>query len=136
MPNTFSGKGNLADVPVLKRVTVKGAERSVAEMRVFFDEYAYDVATEQYEQRGGIWLQVSLWDQRGEDAARVLRKGARVRVEGSLRQFMYTPEGAAGEVPGFQVTADELTMCLGRVESAVLRAPRGERATTDVAAGT
>ena len=127
MPNTFSGKGNLADAPTLKRVTVKGEERSVAEMRVFFDEYAYDADSEQYAQKGGIWLQVSQWDRRGEDAARVLRKGARVRVEGSLRQFMYTPEGAAGEVPGFQVTADDVTLCLGRVEAVEFRAPRGDR---------
>ena len=41
---------------------------------MFFDEYAYDASTNEYSQRGGIWLQVSQWDQRGEDAARVLRK--------------------------------------------------------------
>ena len=124
MPNNFSGKGNLADAPTLKHVKVKGEDRTVAEMRVFFDDYAFDASTNEYSQRGGFWLQVSQWDQRGEDAVRVLRKGARVHVEGSLRQFMYTPEGAAAEVPGFQVVADDVTLCLGRVEGIELRAPR------------
>ena len=133
MPNNFSGKGNLADAPTLKHVTVKGEDRAVAEMRVFFDEYAYDASTNEYSQRGGIWLQVSQWDQRGEDAARVLRKGARVRVDGSLRQFMYTPEGAATEVPGFQIVADDVTLCLGRIEAVEMRAPR-ERADAGVPA--
>ena len=76
MPNNFSGKGNLADAPTLKHVKVKGEDRTVAEMRVF-DDHAFDPDTNEYSQRGGIWLQVSQWDQRGEDAARVLRKGAR-----------------------------------------------------------
>ncbi|NMG30193.1 single-stranded DNA-binding protein [Aromatoleum evansii] len=115
MPNVFRGKGNLADTPILKHVPVNGADEVVAEMRVFFDDYAYDQANDAYLQVGGFWMGVSLWGQRGEDAARVLRRGARVQVEGVLKQFLYSLEGAPDKVPGFQVTADDVTLCLGRV---------------------
>ncbi|QTQ34756.1 Single-strand DNA-binding protein [Aromatoleum petrolei] len=115
MPNVFRGKGNLGDTPILKHVPVNGADEVVAEMRVFFDDYAYDQVTDEYQQVGGFWMSVSLWGQRGEDAARVLRRGARVQVEGVLKQFMYSPEGAPDKVPGFQVTADDVALCLGRV---------------------
>ncbi|WP_407280391.1 single-stranded DNA-binding protein [Aromatoleum evansii] len=115
MPNVFRGKGNLGDTPILKHVPVNGADEVVAEMRVFFDDYAYDQANDEYQQVGGFWMSVSLWGQRGEDAARVLRRGARVQVDGVLKQFLYSHEGAADKVPGFQVTADDVTLCLGRV---------------------
>ncbi|MCK0508195.1 AcaB family transcriptional regulator [Aromatoleum anaerobium] len=115
MPNVFRGKGNLADTPILKHVAVNGADEVVAEMRVFFDDYAYDQANDEYQQVGGFWMSVSLWGQRGEDAARLLRRGARVQVEGVLKQFLYLPDGASDKVPGFQVTADDVTLCLGRV---------------------
>jgi single-strand DNA-binding protein len=124
MPNTFQGKGNLADAPTLKTVTIAGEDRKVAEMRVMFDEYSYDDAKAQYVQDGGFWLGVSVWDHRAEDAARLLRKGCRVRVEGTLRQFLYAVEGAAEKVPGYQMLADDITLCLGRIESIVFKAKR------------
>ncbi|HEY0920549.1 MAG TPA: hypothetical protein VGD93_15150, partial [Devosia sp.] len=80
MPNVFRGKGNLGDTPILKHVPINGVDEVVAEMRVFFDDYAYDQANGEYQQVGGFWMSVSLWGQRGEDAARVLRRGARVQV--------------------------------------------------------
>ena len=124
MTNTFHGKGNLADAPTLKTVVVNGKDRKVAEMRVMFDEYSYDDATKEYVQDGGFWLGVSIWDQRGEDVARLLRKGVRVNVDGSLRQFMYTVEGTDIKVPGFQVVADDITLCMGRIESVTYKAKR------------
>lgn len=127
MSNQFFGKGNLADAPALKVVKVGGEDRHVAEMRVMFDEYRYNDAKQEYEQAGGFWMQVSMWDEGGKNAARLLRKGARVKVEGTLRQFMYTPDGAKEPVPGFQVVADEVTLCLGsRIES-IAYAPKRER---------
>lgn len=124
MPNRFCGKGNLAEAPTLKHVVIKGEDRQVAEMRVFFDEYAYDQDKEQYVQDGGFWMGVSIWDKKAEDAARVLRKGCRVSVEGTLRQFLYAVDGAAEKVPGFQVLADDIALTLGRVESANYRPKR------------
>ena len=126
MPNTFQGKGNLADAPTLKTVSVKGEDRVVAEMRVMFDNYSFDQASQQYEQSGGFWMGVSIWDERAQDAARVLRKGARISVTGSLRQFLYTVEGAAEKVPGYQILADDITLALGRVDAVSYRPKREE----------
>lgn len=127
MPNVFKGRGNLGDTPVLKHIPVNGVDEVVAEMRVFFDDYAYDPANDEYQQVGGFWMRVSLWGQRGEDAARLLKRGARVQVEGVLKQFIYLPDGAAEKVPGFQITADDVTLCLGRV-SRVEYKPKREQA--------
>jgi single-strand DNA-binding protein len=124
MPNSFHGKGNLGDAPTLKTVSVSGKDRKVAEMRVMFDEYSYDETTKEYTQAGGFWLGVSIWDDRAENAARLLRKGCRVSVDGTLRQFMYAVEGAAEKVPGFQVLADDITLCMGRIESVAFKAKR------------
>lgn len=127
MSNQIFGKGNLADAPALKVVKVGNEDRHVAEMRVMFDEYRYNEAKQDYEQAGGFWMQVSLWDDAGQNAARLLRKGARVKVEGTLRQFMYTPEGAKEPVPGFQIVADEVALCLGSRVEGVTFAPKRER---------
>ncbi len=116
MPNKFTGKGNLADAPTLKTVRVKGEDRKVAEMRVFFDEYSRNEDGE-FEQDGGLWLGVSIWGQRAEAAARLLRRGARVNVEGQLRSFLYTVEGASEKVPGFQVLADDISLSMSRIDS-------------------
>lgn len=116
MPNRFSGKGNLADAPTLKTVRINNEDRKVAEMRVFFDEYSRN-ADGDFEQDGGIWLGVSIWGARAEAASRLLRRGARVSVEGQLRQFLYSVEGASEKVPGFQVLADDILLSMSRIES-------------------
>lgn len=126
MPNTFVGKGNLGTAPVLKTVRVGGVDRKVAEVRVFFDEYYFDDTKQEYVQEGGFWMQVSQWDERGEEAARLLRQGYRVKVEGRLREFMYTVEGTDIKVPGFQIIADDITLCLNRIESITAK-PKRER---------
>lgn len=56
----------------------------------------------------------------------MLRKGARVSVTGSLRQFLYTVEGAAEKVPGYQILADDITLALGRVDAVSYRPKREE----------
>ena len=81
--NNFSGKGNLADALTLKHVTVKGEDRAVAEMRVFFDEYAYDASTNEYSQRVASGCRC----RNGTSAARMqpvsCAAGARVRSTGA-----------------------------------------------------
>jgi single-strand DNA-binding protein len=94
MSNTFVGTGNLGATPVLKHVQVNGEDRAVCELRVFFDEYGSDAQGE-LQQTGGFWLSGSIWDRRAEAAAKLLRKGARIRVEGRLRQEIW--EGKAAE---------------------------------------
>lgn len=79
MPNTFQGKGNLADAPTLKTVSVKGEDRVVAEMRVMFDNYSFDQATQQYEQSGGFWMGC-----RSGTSAPRMRQGCCARARGSV----------------------------------------------------
>ncbi|WP_230971752.1 single-stranded DNA-binding protein [Nitrogeniibacter aestuarii] len=125
MPNTFLGKGNLADTPTIKYVPTADGERVVAEMRVFFDKYGRNDEGD-IEQTGGFWMKVSLWGDRGEQAARLLRRGSRVSVEGTLEEFMYTVEGTDIKVPGYQVRADDVTLTMGRIESVTFRAKRNQ----------
>lgn len=123
MPNTFSGKGNLADSPTLKHVTIRGEARTVADMRVFFDEFGQNDDGD-IVQKGGFFMGVSIWGKKGEDAARLLRKGARVRVDGRLEQFNYKDKETGELTPAFQIIADDINLALSRVESITFTAKR------------
>jgi single-strand DNA-binding protein len=123
MPNQFIGTGNLADAPSLKRVTVDGDERAVANLRIFFDEYSRDDHGE-FTQRGGLWFNVSAWDQLAENAARLLRKGARVRIEGRLKAGQWIDKDTGETRPTIEIVADDITLKLGRIESVTFRAAR------------
>ena len=127
MPNTFSGKGNLADSPTLKNVMVKGELQTVAEMRVFFDEFSHNEQGE-IVQDGGFSMSVSIWRKKGEDAARLLRKGARVKVDGTLKKFMYKDKETGKELPDFQILADDINLSLTRVDKVEFRAKREQAA--------
>ncbi|MGH8547463.1 MAG: single-stranded DNA-binding protein [Methylococcales bacterium] len=84
MSNQFSGIGNLGTDPALHSVTVNGEDRQVAEMRVYFDR-SVPKENGEYQDEGGFWLTVSLWGARAEPAVKILKKGARVQVDGILR---------------------------------------------------
>lgn len=116
MPNTFQGVGNLADAPSIKNITTKrGRPIKAAEMRVFFDEFA-KTADDTYEQSGGIWLPVTMYDHTAEHCARLLRKGARVKVEGRLTQFeAHDRDGNA--VMACSVVANAVFLSPTRVDS-------------------
>lgn len=79
--------GNLAADPEL-RYTPAG--KAVAEVRVGATPRVKNRQSDQWEDDGLTqWYRISLWDEAGEVAAETLRKGDRVRVEGSLvhREF-------------------------------------------------
>ena len=127
MPNTFSGKGNLADSPTLKTVMVQGEPRNVADMRVFFDEFGVNQHGE-IEQSGGFYMSVSLWGKKGEEAQKHLRKGARVKVDGRLQQFMFKDKETGKDFPAFQVVADDINLSLSRIEEIRFRPKRVQQA--------
>ena len=89
MPNVFSGTGNLGDNPTLKTVSVNGVDKKVAELRVMFDEFKPD-GEGGFEPNGGVWLDVSVWEDRAEMAAALLHTGARVRIDGRLTEQRWT----------------------------------------------
>jgi single-strand DNA-binding protein len=113
--NEFFGRGNLGGSPALKQVQVEGEQRSVAELRVYFDR---SVPTEEgYTDNGGFWLNVNLWGPRAENAVKILGKGMRVAVRGSLVQSQWTDKDTGQDRQGFQLQARSVDLDLGRVES-------------------
>ena len=101
MINRFEGVGNLGTAPVLNQVTVGDEQRKVANMRVYFDR----PVGQDYKDKGGFWYTVDIWGYRAEEAIRILKKGTRVFLTGTLRQESWTDEG--GEVRSEQrLTAD------------------------------
>jgi single-strand DNA-binding protein len=116
MSNEFRGTGNLGAAPTLKHVTVKGEDRAVCELRIFFDEYSRDEKGE-IQQSGGFWLTGSVWDRRAESTARLLRKGARVRVEGRLREESWEDKESGTPKSEFRLAVDDIYLALSRIES-------------------
>lgn len=120
MSNEFRGTGNLGDNPTLKTVTVKGEDKKVAELRVFFDDYRPD-GNGGFEQVGGFWLNASVWDKRAEDVALHLRKGARVRVEGRLVEQEWTDKESGEVKKAMQLNADDVFVSLSRIKEIKFR---------------
>lgn len=120
MSNRFIGTGNLGGNPVLT-TPVGEEQRSVADMRIYFDRPVKDHDTDQFEDKGGFWLDVSAWDRLAEDVMRTVKKGMRVKVDGSLKHNTWMDEGSGEERSRLMLYADEMTLVLNRVESVEVR---------------
>ena len=120
MSNKFTGTGNLGADPVLTS-PVGDEQRQVADMRIYFDRPVRDHESEQFEDRGGFWLDVSAWDRLADDVTRVVKKGMRVKVEGSLKHTTWTDENSGENRSKWVLYADDITLALGRLESTQLR---------------
>ena len=125
MPNSYQGTGNLGDSPAIKTVQVNGEDRKVAELRVFFDNYRPD-GQGGVEQTGGHWMDVSLWDYKAEQAAKLLRKGARVYVIGRLELDAWSDKETGEAREKLRLVADDVLLSLTRVKSVEFEARRGE----------
>lgn len=122
MIRMFSGTGNLGTQPALKQVEVDGEERSVSEMRIYFDRRVRQ-DDDAYVEDGGFWLTVSVWGWRAEAAAKLLPKGARVFARGRLREDAW--EGDDGETrTQMRLDADYLTVDLLCVDELKVRSTR------------
>ncbi len=119
MSNRFIGIGNLGTHPVLT-TPVGEAQRAVADMRIYFDRPVKDQDTDQFEDKGGFWLDVSAWDRLASDVMRSLKKGVRVKVEGSLKHNTWTDDSSGEERSRIKLYADEITLVLNRVASVEL----------------
>lgn len=103
----FSGVGNIGTDPELHEVTVNGEERQVAEMRVYFDR-SVPKENGEYQDEGGFWLTVSLWGARAEPAAKILKKGARVQVDGVLRSETWEDDETGATRTALRLTASRI----------------------------
>lgn len=123
MSNQFSGVGNLGQAPVLRTVQVDGEDRSVADLRVYFDR-SVPQDDGSFEDEGGFWLSVSVWGARAESAVKVLRKGARIQVDGQLREESWEDaEGA--EHRELRLTASRIGIDPVCIESVTYRPRAG-----------
>lgn len=129
MSNRFSGNGNLGANPVLTTPVGEG-QRSVADMRIYFDRPVRDHDTDQFEDKGGFWLDVSAWDRLADEVMRLLKKGMRVKVEGSLKHNSWRDESSGEERSKLVLYADEITLVLNRVETIELRQKQNSEAAT------
>ncbi len=116
MSNRFSGAGNLGNDPALTS-SVGETQRQVADMRVYFDRPVRDHHSEQFKDNGGFWLDVSAWDWLAKDVMRTLKKGMRIKVEGSLKQTTWKDDSSGEEKFKWVLYADDVALVLGRVEA-------------------
>ena len=121
MANRFEGRGNLGSDPVLKYVEVSGEKRAVCEFRVYFDRQVRD--GDEWREHGGVWLNVT---QSGKLAGKLLVKGCRVLVMGSLVQETWADKDTGEEKSRLVLDADSVDMDLVRVESVKFIEKRGE----------
>jgi single-strand DNA-binding protein len=115
----FWGKGNLGKDPVLKSVKKDGEDRSVCEMRIMFDRMVPD-GDNGFINKGGFWMNVNAWGSLGESCARMLRKGMRVKVEGSQVQHDWKDGETGQDKSRIELVADDVTLDLRWIETVVL----------------
>ena len=115
MANYFIGDGNLADTPKLTTIEADSEERVVANMRIHINRRRKNAQGE-YEDRGGFWLNASCWNQKAREAARLLRKGALIRVEGELEERRWLDE-EENERSGLVLNIREWALLPYRIES-------------------
>lgn len=123
--NTFIGKGNLGAQPVLKHVDVKSSDEPypVAEMRVYFDHARPD-GNGGYKDEGGFWADVTVWGRKAELVAKLLPKGARVCVHGTLSKDRWADKETGEARERDAILAEDITLDLSRVEEIRLRPAR------------
>lgn len=86
--NRWQGIGNLGSDPEL-RVTPGG--QSVLKLRLACTESYLDKANVRQERTE--WASITVWGKRGEGLAKILGKGDRIYVEGSMRTSSYEKDG-------------------------------------------
>lgn len=124
MANEFSGSGYLGTKPELK--VVGDEQRKVADMRVYFDKPVLNTDTGEFTDQGGFWLDVSAWDHLAEDVVRLLTKGMRIKVAGSLKHNSWTDEQSGEERSKFTLYATDVTAYLGKIARIELKQPTHE----------
>jgi single-strand DNA-binding protein len=113
--------GNLTGDPEL-RFTPNGA--AVASFTVASTPRTLDRATNEWKDGEPLFLRCSIWRQAAEHVAESLTKGARVIVQGRLKQRSFeTREGEKRTV--FELDVDEIGPSLRYATAKVVRAARG-----------
>lgn len=72
---------------------------------------------DEYEDRGGFWMEVVWFNRKAETAAQLLKKGAAVIVTGDLRTEQWENKETGEIQAGFKVVADEVALDMLSLES-------------------
>ena len=113
--------GNLTDDPEL-RFTASGA--AVANFTVASTPRFFDKNTNDWKDGDALFLRCSIWRQAAENVAETLTKGARVIVQGRLKQRSYeTREGEKRTV--YELDVDEVGPSLKYATAKVAKVTRG-----------
>lgn len=126
-------RGNLLKEPELKPVNVGGESRQICELRVMSDVWREDANgdLEQDDKRTHP-VQITVWNESlAKQCFAVLRKGMRIEARGQLVPHAYhysDAERATGKQDIFELrmTAESVGLCLNRIESVQMRAPRAQ----------
>ncbi len=127
MSNEFEGVGNLGMAPQLTIVDGLGEQnesRSVCNLRVYFDRQVPDRPDGGFKDKGGFWLSVDIWGFRADEAMRLLKKGSRIFVKGSLREESWTDESSGEVKKELRLAADSFFIDSLCVESLVFKTKR------------
>ena len=122
MSNEFRGTGNIGQAPTLRTVKVHGEDRSVVDLRVYFDR-RIPMKDGSYDDDGGFWLTVSVWGSRADNAFKLFSKGMRIEVIGALR--LETWENDNEVRTEFRLTADKISIDPICLDSVILRKRTG-----------
>ncbi|MEO8330242.1 MAG: single-stranded DNA-binding protein [Candidatus Nanopelagicales bacterium] len=113
--------GNLTDDPEL-RFTANGA--AVANFTVASTPRFFDKQTSEWKDGDALFLRCSIWRQAAENVAESLQRGARVVVQGRLKQRSYeTREGEKRTV--YELDVEEVGPSLKYATAKVTKASRG-----------
>ena len=80
--------------------------RKVCNFTMATNERYEDKVTGEWKDSEPDWHRVAIWGKRGESAARLLKKGHQVGIEGRLSVRLYDKDGV--RTPSIQVVADEV----------------------------
>jgi single-strand DNA-binding protein len=116
-------RGNLLADPEGKTVKVKGEEKFIAELRVFSDVLVREGESLVQAEKKSEAVKVTVWSERlARDAVAVLRKGMRVKIEGTT---LYTEEwhdrDSGEKRHGLRMDAEDVSLQLSRIEKVVMK---------------
>ena len=115
--------GNLVDDPEL-RFTPAGV--AVAKFRVASTPRVFDRQTNEWKDGESLFLTCSVWRQAAENVAESLQRGARVIVQGRLKQRSYE-DGQGVKRTVYELDVDEVGVSLARATAKVEKNPSGGR---------
>lgn len=128
MSNHFEGVGNLGGKPPIAIVTRGTESVAVLDLRIYFDRRVPAEAEGEFDERGGFWLNASLWGERAERAEKLLTKGMRVFVRGSLVNETWSDSETGESRSALKLRVNYLALDVARLDAVTPLAAQSRRA--------